>query len=79
MNLNSQKAGLKYDKTSEEQLKKYFIPYYETAVENAKVVYQTRMKEHKQRYGEDSKPRFWEWNSSTNVYKLVEALKLTVK
>ena len=38
--LNSKKAGLTYDKTSEEQLKKYFIPYYETAVENAKIVFQ---------------------------------------
>ena len=77
--LDSKKAGLTYDKTSEEQLKKYFIPYYETAVENAKIVYQTRMSEHRKKYGDKSKPEIWKWNSSTNVYKLIEALKLTVK
>lgn len=77
--LNSKKVGLAYDKTSKEQLKKYFIPYYGAAIENAKIVYQTKMSEHRKKNGDKSKPEIWKWNSSTNVYKLIEALKLTVR
>lgn len=74
--LSSQKGGLIYDKTDREQLKTYFIPKYKTAVENAKIVYQKRMKDHRERYGEYSRPEIWKWNSCTSVFKLIEALKL---
>ena len=75
--LSGCKNGLKYDKTDDKILEKYLISRYTTAVNNAKVVYQTRMKEHLSQYGENSRPPIWEWNSCTTVYKLVEALKLT--
>ena len=75
--LYEQKIGLKYEQADGSILDKYFIPYYNTAVTNAKIVYQTRMKEHLELYGENSRPKIWEWNSCTTVYKLVEALKLS--
>lgn len=75
--LSEQKNGMNYDKADEEILAKYFIPHYGTAVANAKIVYQTRMKEHREKCGENSRPPIWEWNSCTSVYKLVEALKLS--
>ena len=68
-----------YDKTSKDQLKEFFIPRYTSAIENAKIVYQKKLANHIEKCGENSKPPIWEWNSSTNVYKLVEALKLTTK
>ncbi|MCM1221248.1 MAG: RloB family protein [Lachnospiraceae bacterium] len=75
--LSEQKVGLKYDKADEIILEKYFIPNYAVAVNYAKVVYQTRMKEHIEKYGESFRPPIWDWNSCTTVYKLVEALKLS--
>lgn len=75
--LSEQKVGMRYDKADESTLEKYFIPNYETAVTNAKIVYQTRVKEHREKCGENSRPPIWDWNSCTTVYKLVEALKLT--
>lgn len=75
--LNKKKDGLSYSKNDKEILKKYFIPYYKTAMNNAKIGYQSRVAEHNQRYGENSQRKIWEWNSSTNIYKLIEALKLT--
>lgn len=74
--LKKQKEGLVYDKSNEEQLKKYFIPNYPIAVENAKIVYQTKMAEHNKIYGTNTRPHIWRWNSSTNVFQLIEALKL---
>lgn len=75
--LSEQKSVLQYDKTDEDILAKYFIPNYATAVTNAKIVHQTRLKEHREACGESSRPPIWEWNSCTTVYKLIEALKLT--
>lgn len=68
-----------YSKSDEKQLAKFFIPHYRDACTNAKIVYQKRIKNHNELYGENSKPRYWEWNSCTTVFKLVEALKLTVE
>ena len=65
--------------SSEDILKRYFIPNYSVAVENAKIVYQMRFAEHIKKFGKDSKPHIWEWNSSTSVFRLVDALKLTIK
>lgn len=76
--LSEQKVGLKYDKADETVLEKYFVPNYEIAVDNAKAVFQTMMKEHVEKCGENSRPPIWNWNSCTTVYKLVEALKLSV-
>lgn len=76
--LSEQKPGLNYDKSDVDVLEKYFIQNYEIAVTNAKVVFQTRMREHIEQCGENSRPPIWNWNSCTTVYKLVEALKLSV-
>lgn len=75
--LNSKKQGLTYEKNDVDSLKKYFIPYYKTAINNAKIVYQKKKVEHEKQYGQNSQPRIWEWNSCTTVYKLVEALLLS--
>ena len=75
--LNSKKKGLTYGKSDDDSLKKYFIPYYKTAINNAKIVYQKKKVEHEKQYGQNSQPRIWEWNSCTTVYKLVEALRLS--
>lgn len=75
--LNSKKKGLTYEKSDNDSLKKYFIPYYKTAINNAKIVYQKKKVEHEKQYGQNSQPRIWEWNSCTTVYKLVEALRLS--
>ncbi|UKI14770.1 MAG: hypothetical protein L6V85_01790 [Clostridiales bacterium] len=75
--LNSKKKGLTYEKNDVDSLKKYFIPYYKTAINNAKIVYQKKKVEHEKQYGQNSQPRIWEWNSCTTVYKLVEALLLS--
>lgn len=69
-------SHLEYEKTNEELLKKHFIGKYKIAVENAKAVHQNFIKQHRETYGLNSNYRIWEWNSSTTVYKLVEALKL---
>ena len=75
--LNSKKEGLTYSKNDEAALKKYFIPYYKTAINNAKIVYQKRKVAHTEQYGGNSRMKIWEWNSSTTVFLLVEALKLS--
>lgn len=75
--LSEKKKGLVYEKNDIEILKKYFIPYYKTAINNSKIVYQRRTIAHEEKYGQNSKPKIWEWNSCTTVYKLVEALKLS--
>lgn len=77
--LKEQGCTHEYSKSDEKQLEKYFIPYYKEACTNAKIVYQKRVKKNNEDYGGNSKPRYWEWNSCTTVFKLVEALKLTVE
>lgn len=67
--------GVTYSKTDKELLKKYFIPLSKDAVQNAKVVYQTRVKNFREVCPNERLP-IWNWNSSTDVFKLVEALKL---
>lgn len=75
--LEGKRAKFKYTKTDENLLKKYFLPFYRNAVQNAKVVHQKRMAEHFANNGGNSQPCIWEWNSCTTVYKVVEALKLS--
>lgn len=64
-----------YSKNDKELLKKCFVPHYKNAVQNAKVVYQTRVKKFRENCPNERLP-IWDWNSSTDVFKLVEALKL---
>lgn len=65
-----------YDKTDKSLLQKYFIPNYKAAIDNAKSVYQHYVKQHNEECGPNSKMPIWEWDASTTVFKLVEALKL---
>lgn len=67
--------GVTYSKNDKELLKKHFIPLYKDALHNAKVVYQTRVKNFREVCPNDRLP-IWNWNSSTDVFKLIEALKL---
>lgn len=64
-----------YSKNDEKLLKTCFIPNYKKAMENAKILYQTYIKEHNAKYPNQRQP-IWNWISSTTVYKLVEALNL---
>lgn len=64
-----------YSKSDKELLKEHFIPLYKDAVQNAKIVYQTRVKNFRKVCPNERLP-IWNWNSSTDVFKLVEALKL---
>ena len=68
---------LEYDKADKDLLKKYFIPSYKTATENAKIVHQKYIAAHEKKHHGNKDYRIWEWNSCTNVYKLIEALQLT--
>lgn len=76
--LNEKKKGLQYSKSDADILKKYFIPFYRVAVGNSKVVYQEKLRDFQKAYGFDMSPKIWEWNSCSTVYKLIEALKLTL-
>lgn len=65
-----------YDKSNKELLKNYFMPKISYAITNAKINYQKRVLQHEKQYFGNQGYRIWEWNSSTNVYMLIEALKL---
>ncbi|MDE5976926.1 MAG: RloB family protein [Turicibacter sp.] len=67
--------NLTYSKNDEKLLKTCFIPNYKKAMENAKILNQTYVKEHNAKYPNQRQP-IWNWISSTTVYKLVEALNL---
>lgn len=71
------KLDKKYEKSDKELLKKYFMPRLAGAVVNSKIVHQKFIAEHKKSYCGNKNYRVWEWNSCTNVYELIEALKLT--
>lgn len=75
LNTYLKSKGVTYSKNDKELLKKYFVPFCKDAVQNAKVVYQTRVKNFREVCPNDRLP-IWNWNSSTDVFKLVEALKL---
>lgn len=66
-----------YDKADIKVLEKVFIPNYKMAVSRAKVLWQKRLLEHNHQYGNNKYPEIGEWNPATNVYKLIEALKLS--
>ena len=56
-------------------MEKYFLPKYKNAVINSKIIFQKKLKEHNEL--NKGKPKYWEWCSSTLVFKLIEALKLS--
>ncbi len=62
---------------SDNEILKLFQKNINDAIINSKIVHQKWIKQHNQEYGTNSNHRIWEWNSCTNVYELVEALKLT--
>lgn len=61
---------------NDEQVIKSFIPKYNDAINNSKIVYQTWEKNNRLCNGISP---IWDWNSCTNVFQLIEALKLQVK
>lgn len=65
-----------YDKSNKELLKIYFMPKISDAITNAKINYQKRVLQHEKQYSGNQRYRIWEWNPCTNVYMLIEALKL---
>ena len=74
--LKSINKELEYSKSDEKLLKDHFIPNYKQAVENAKIVHQQWVKENQEQHKYFNEQPIWKWNSSTTVYKLIEALKL---
>ena len=75
--LKSQGCKFTYDKSDDDTLKNYFVPNYNIAINNAKIVYQKRVKEFREQFNEAKDLPIWEWNSSTTIYLLVEAMKLS--
>lgn len=65
-----------YDKTNEKMMRDCFVPKYKQAVEHSKIVYQQYVKGYNEGRRRDKILPIWDWNSSTTVFKLVEALKL---
>lgn len=67
-----------YAKADADVLKTEFIPRLDDAVHNADVVHQKRVLEYRKERQDENYP-ICDWNSYTNVHKLVEALKLQNK
>lgn len=67
-------AKYEYDKADAELLKRHFLPHIEEAVTNSKIVYQRKTVLFPSKV--DGFYPVWknEWNSSTSVFSLVEAL-----
>lgn len=65
-----------YDKADGKVIESYFIPRYREAVVNAKIVYQSFVKWHFDKCGGNPKLPIGEFDPSTTVFKLIEALKL---
>ncbi len=70
--------AFEYNKSDEVALKKIFIPRYKEATTNAKIVFQKRVKQFRETHNENAELPIWEWNSSTNIFKLIEALHLSL-
>lgn len=62
-----------YNKTDIKILEKYFIPYYKNAIKNSKNTYEKRLREMKNK---NIIMPIREWNSSSTVFLLVQALML---
>ena len=74
------KAGYSkgYAKADAEVFKDVFVPRLDEAVHNADVVHQKRVLDYRSERQDENYP-ICDWNSYTNVHKLVEALKLQNK
>lgn len=57
--LFSKNLNIKYTKNDIDLLSKYFIPYYKTAIVNAKIIYQKRVAEHNKTYN-NTNYKIWE-------------------
>ena len=68
--------SMEYDKSDKELLKKHFIPNYKMAIENSKIIHQKYIVKHEKDNPNNKNYKIWEWNSCTNVYKLIEAFQL---
>lgn len=73
--LKEQKFLGEYIKGDPNILQKYFISKYRDAIINSKIVFQKKLKDHNAI--NSGKPKYWKWCSSTLVYRLMEALKLS--
>ena len=75
--LKQEGYAFEYKKSDDAVLKKIFIPKYKEATANAKIVFQKKVKQFRETHGENADFSIWEWNSSTNIFKLIEALQLS--
>ena len=67
-----------YEKADADVFKTAFVTRLDDAVHNADVVHQKRVLEYRKGHQDENYP-ICDWNSYTNVHKLVEALKLQNK
>jgi hypothetical protein len=56
-----------------------FIPNIKTASQNARISFERKLAQHIRGNGSYSDPRFWEWLTTSTVYKLIDELRLTGK
>lgn len=66
-----------YKKNDLDLLKNKFIPNVLQAAENAKKTYQRYEAEYQKTSGGNKDYPIWDWKSTTTVYQLIEALRLT--
>ena len=68
-----------YKKNDLELMRDFFIPKLPDAATNAKKIFQKAELEHQNQFCGNKNYPIWSWKSTTNVYKLIEALKLSFK
>ena len=73
---NEYPAG--YSKEDKQMITKVLMPRLDDAVQNADIVMQTWIRQYKESHNNENFP-FCDWNSFTNVHKLIDALKLETK
>lgn len=67
-----------YSKVDENAIKKVFVPRLEDAINNAEIIYQKKILEYKKLKNNEKYP-LCEWNSYTDVHKLIKAMRLSFK
>lgn len=73
---NEYPAG--YSKEDKQMITEVLMPRLGDAVQNADIVMQTWIRQYKESHNNENYP-FCDWNSFTNVHKLIDALKLETK
>ena len=73
---NEYPAG--YSKEDKQMITEVLMPRLGDAVQNADIVMQTWIRQYKESHNNETFP-FCDWNSFTNVHKLIDALKLETK